>query len=108
MVNQLGRPEMKNEEKIPCKTPIPRKKTVNIPAWKYNLVSKVILKAAPKREPGILFKKLPAAVDKLLSVKQKEKLGSLGWYTTTVKLDMEIKGSIRRVSEASPQRFIKC
>ena len=34
-------------------------------------------------------------------------LGSVGWYTTSVKLDMEEKGDIRRAAGSKPQRLLR-
>ncbi|MEM9952673.1 MAG: hypothetical protein AAFV93_10895 [Chloroflexota bacterium] len=31
--------------------------------------------------------------------------GSIGWYTTTVKLDLEARGIIERVPKSSPQQL---
>jgi hypothetical protein len=39
----------------------------------------------------------------LLDANQLEKPGSPGWYVTTVKLDMEARYMIERVSRRSPQ-----
>ena len=36
---------------------------------------------------------------------EKEKPGSVSWYTTTVKLDMEVKREIERVPGSKPQRL---
>lgn len=38
---------------------------------------------------------------------QLEELGSVGWYTTTVKLDLEARGEIARVESARPQRLVR-
>ena len=32
--------------------------------------------------------------------------GSYGWYTTSVKLDLEARGTIKRVPKKSPQRLV--
>jgi hypothetical protein len=31
--------------------------------------------------------------------------GAVGWYTTTVKLDLEARGVIQRIPKSSPQRL---
>jgi len=35
------------------------------------------------------------------------RLGSVGWHTTTVKLNMEVKGELQRLSGVNPQRLIR-
>jgi hypothetical protein len=98
---------MKIDKKVICKTPTPGKKTVNIPLWKYNVISSANLKVVPKQEPGVLFKDLHLLVGKQLSKKQKSELGSLSWHTTTVKLDLEVKRKIKRLPRCSPQQLVK-
>ena len=34
-------------------------------------------------------------------------LGNVMWYTTTVKLEMEVAGEIRRVDGVTPQRLVR-
>lgn len=95
------------EEKVICKTPTPGKKPTRIEKWKYEAVRRAILKAVPKGGDGIMFKELPARVENLLSNREKATLGSIGWYTTCVKLDMEVKGEIMRISGSTPQRLVR-
>lgn len=37
-----------------------------------------------------------------------ENLGSVSWYTTTVKLDLEARGELERVPGSRPQRLRRC
>ena len=53
------------------------------------------------------FQKLPALVKKQLSRKDLTELGSVGWFTTTVKLELEVRGEICRVDGVSPQRLLR-
>ena len=48
------------------------------------------------------FKDLPAAVESAL---ERPFDGSVSWYVTTVKLDLEARGVIVRVPKARPQRL---
>jgi len=89
------------EEKVLCQTPTPGKKPTRISKWKYDLVRSVILASIP--ETGIEFKRLPQLVERKLTSGEMESLGSVSWYTTTVKLDMEVKGEIERVPGSNPQ-----
>ena len=102
MVNQ------RQNDKVRCRTPTPGKKPVNIPRWKYDLIREAILKAVPRREPGVPFRDLPGRVREGIPAAQRKDLGSVAWHTTVVKLDMEVTGEIRRVSGVSPQRLVRC
>lgn len=89
------------EEKVLCQTPTPGKKPTRISKWKYDLVRSAILASIP--ETGIEFKRLPQLVERKLTSGEMESLGSVSWYTTTVKLDMEVKSEIERVPGSNPQ-----
>ena len=90
-----------------CRTPTPGKRPVNITRWKYEAVRRAILAAVPEQEPGIPFKELSAQVGARLKPGERERLGSIGWYTTSVKLDLEVRGEIRRVAGITPQRLVR-
>ncbi len=70
----------------------------NIEKTKYDVVRDAILRAIREQEE-IPFSELPAAVEKNLTNFE----GSIGWYTTTVKLDLEARGEIEQVPKQSPQ-----
>lgn len=95
----------RDTSKVACATPTPGKKSTNIARWKYDLVRALILNAVPKDEQGMEFQKLAEEIRSALSVQDLEDLGSVSWYTTTVKLDLEVKGEIARVEGAVPQRI---
>lgn len=94
-----------NEAKTECRTPNGGAST-NIPSWKYDVSREIILELLA--EHGKLpFSKL-AALAKLkleacLEADQLKAYGSVGWVTTTVKLEMEVAGDIRRLPDTSPQ-----
>ena len=96
------------EEKVTCQTPTPGKKSTRIARWKYAAVREAILDSLSHPSEGVLFKDLAGLVGERLSPEIKRNLGSLGWYTTTVKLDLEVKGEIRRLKNSGPQRRVKC
>ena len=93
------------EERVVCETPTPGKKPTRIHKWKYDLLRDVILDIVGRTPDGIEFKALPDLVEARLSPQQLSDLGSVSWYTTSVKLDMEVKGDIARVAGARPQRL---
>ena len=94
-------------DKTTCRTPTLGKKPTRIDTWKFDAVRKAILKILPKRGEGVEFMKLPALVKKQLSQKELKELGSVGWFTTTVKLELEVRSETYRVEGVSPQRLLK-
>ncbi len=94
-------------ERIEALHPDPAKASVRILRWKYDAVRKAILEVVPRQEPGLPFKELPGRVRSALSQKDLSNLGSVSWYTTTVKLDLEARRELARVEGARPQRLIR-
>ena len=94
------------EERIQLSHPDPDKEAPRISAEKYQAVRAAILTAVSEDEGGILFKDLAERVSQLLSPQVLENLGSVGWYTTSVKLDLEARGLIKRVPGSKPQRLL--
>lgn len=76
------------------------KQGVNISRTKYDAVRGAILTALADQGGMLAFEQLPDAVTARLPVDWE---GSVGWYTTTVKLDLEARGAIERVPGQSPQ-----
>lgn len=74
---------------------------VNIDKDKYELIREAILNLVHSRGE-IAFKDLAPQVGKLVSGKFD---GSVSWYVTTVKLDLEARGLIQRVPGSKPQRI---
>lgn len=96
---------MTKGEKVVVETPTPGKQPTRIDKWKYDLVHDAILAVVPADENGVEFSQLAQLVEAHLSPADLEKLGSVSWYTTTVKLDMEVKGEIERIPGSKPQRL---
>ena len=97
-----------SNDKVVCETPTAGKKPTRIDRWKFDLLRSTILKLLPKQGEGIAFKDLPEMVERVLDKEQLEKLGSVPWYVTTVKLHLEVTGEIRRVPRSAPQRLLRC
>lgn len=93
------------EDKVLCKTPTEGARPTRITRWKYDAVRRAILDSLDEQPDGILFKELPALVAEHLSKTEITRLGSIAWYTTTVKLDMEVRGELRRSAGKGPQRL---
>jgi hypothetical protein len=96
---------MPKDDKVLCETPTPGKQPARIDRWKYDLIRNFILKVVPSDEQGVEFRDLSKLVEQQISPSHLGKLGSVSWYTTTVKLDMEVKGEIERVPGSKPQRL---
>ena len=76
-----------------------KKQGVNISKEKYELIRDAIL-CVLQEEKEITFMKLSRAVEKEVNGNFD---GSVTWYVTTVKLDMEARGQIKRVPNSRPQ-----
>ena len=76
-----------------------------IDAVQYQVMCKALMKAIPRTQAGVRFMDL---FDTIGSVRPRLSLpggGSLSWYLTTVKLDLEARGLIERVPHSVPQRL---
>ena len=76
-----------------------KKQGVNISREKYEIVRKVILSVL-RAQKEMSFMKLSRAVEKEVNGSFD---GSVMWYVTDVKLDLEARGMIRRVPNSRPQ-----
>lgn len=76
-----------------------KKQGVNISREKYETIRKAILCVLQTRKE-ITFMNLSRAVEKEVNGNFD---GSVMWYVTTVKLDMEARGEIKRVTNSRPQ-----
>ena len=74
---------------------------VNISKEKYQQIRNMILRSLEGRE-ALTFRGLMEEVGQTLEGKFE---GSISWYVTTVKLDLEARGVIERLPGASPQRL---
>ena len=99
----LPRKILIDNARVVCETPTPGKKPTRIHKWKYDLLRGIILDILSDSEDGVEFRSLPSLIDAHLRAEQRSNLGSVSWHTTTVKLDMEVKGDIERVPGAKPQ-----
>lgn len=101
-----ARPSPSDGSRVTCRTPTPGRQPVRIASWKYRAVRDALLGLLPTRGEGVPFRELPALVAGALAPEERSRLGSASWYTTTVKLDLEVRGRIRRLP-GSPQRLLK-
>lgn len=76
-----------------------KKQGVNISRQKYEIIRQAIL-CVLEAQKEITFMNLSRAVEKEV---QGNFDGSVTWYVTTVKLDLEARGTIKRVLNSRPQ-----
>lgn len=76
-----------------------KKQGVNISREKYEIIRKAIYSTL-KQNKEMAFMKLALTVERDLHGKFD---GSVTWYVTTVKLDMEARGEVKRVPNSRPQ-----
>lgn len=95
------------DQKTACRTPAEgRDGITQIPSWKFDAVRRAILGATKDAGPeGLAFKDLTEQVAHRLDPETKDRLGSLGWHTTTVKLELEVRGELIRLPGRGPQRM---
>ena len=96
-----------HEERFRTQHPDPEKQGENIVKWKYEAVRSAMLAAVPRDEPGSKFSELAGVVRESLSGQELADLGSVNWYTTVVKLDLEARGELRRLPGSGPQRLVR-
>ena len=78
-----------------------KKQGVNISREKYETIRNAILCVLQaQQQKEMTFMKLSRAVEKEVNGNFD---GSVMWYVTTVKLDMEARGEIKRVQNSRPQ-----
>lgn len=88
-------------ERIETQHPDPDKQGVNIERGKYDAIQAAIVDALQMN--GVMtFEELQQAVEQRIGGHFE---GSVSWYYTTVKLDLEARGVIERVGKSSPQRI---
>ena len=91
-----------SEAKVTCRTPNPDKPgTTNIPQWKFDAVRNAILDILA--EDTLEFRALSDRVRGALPEDILAKLGSVGWHSTVMKLEMEVRGEIHRLKQPGPQ-----
>jgi len=76
-----------------------KKQGVNISREKYEIIRKAIM-ATLRAQKEMSFMNLSRAVEKEVNGTFE---GSVNWYVTTVKLDLEARGTVKRVPNSRPQ-----
>ncbi len=89
------------DEKILTRHPDPGKQGVSISKAKYDVIRGTILDLL-QSNGEMTFTELNNAANERLDGKFD---GSISWYVTTVKLDLEARELIQRVPKTKPQRL---
>lgn len=95
---------MSQPEMIEALHPDPSKNGTRVTKSTYDAYRTALLKVIPESEEGIPFMELSQAVQPHVSPQLLENT-SPGWWTTTVKLDLEARGLIERVPGKGKQRL---
>ena len=93
------------EDRVECRTPTPGRKSTRIERWKFDLVRRAILRELPRNAEGVPFRELPSRVKRQIPKASLPQMGSVPWYTTVVKLELEVRGEIQRIADSAPQRL---
>ncbi len=98
---------MPEDDRVACRTPNPGKPgQTRIPRWKFDAVREAILDELA--EGPVLFGNLTERVRDRLDDSVRKRIGSVGWHVATVKLELEVRGEIRRQSGSKPQVLELC
>ena len=93
--------------KFECRSSNVKNESIWIDQWKYEVLRRAILQNVPNTEPGISFKELVSSLKHGLPVEIRKNLGSLGWYVTTVKSELEVRGEVKVLQNKPSQRYIR-
>ena len=95
-------------DKVACRTPTAgRNGVTHIPRWKYDAVRKAIVYSMTQQMGApIYFKELRLLAKTHMQEDELMRLGSWGWHFTTVKLNMEVEGELKRIKGVEPQQLI--
>ena len=83
--------------------PDPTKQGTRVTKATYEAYREALLEVIPADPEGIQFMELSKAVEPRVSADITANT-SVGWWTTTVKLDLEARGMVERVPGEKPQR----
>lgn len=96
-----------SEDEVTCHSPTPGKQPTRIDAWKFRCVRDAIVAVVQQRVRGVRFKDLTSLVAAHLFDEHRANLGSVIWYTVSVKLHMETLSELQRVTGSKPQRLLR-
>lgn len=92
-------------DKVLTRTVTPGTEGTRISRAKYDAAREALLAVIPPAPGSIAFSELPAAVRARLPGGEIPGGGSVSWYVTVVKLDLEARGLIERLPGPGSQRL---
>jgi hypothetical protein len=93
---------------VPCFAPGQSLEKARLPRWKYDAVRRAVMRVTiGAGGRGATLAELIAEAPRHLTPAELGALGSLVWHVTAVKLDLEARGELMRVSGASPLRHVR-
>ena len=95
---------MSDQEMFEARHPDPHKQGTRVTKATYDSYRAALLQVIPSDEDGVPFAELRELVLPHLPAGLSDTT-SPGWWTTTVKLDLEARGLIERVPGSKPQRL---
>jgi hypothetical protein len=87
---------------IHCKNPDPGKQGTDISRRNFEMVRRAILAAIDEHPRGLTSTELMVRVRERLTDDDVERLGSVSWHTTVVKLHLEAESEIERDTSVRP------
>lgn len=89
-------------ERTACRTPAEgRDGVTNIPTWKFDTIRTAILKILVPGE--CRWSEMIEKVRQGLTEDELANMGKLGWHVIAVKLELEVRGEIKRLAGKGPQ-----
>lgn len=94
---------MSTEDKTLCRNPDPEKAGVRLPTWKFETVRTAILQELANGP--VPLKEMTDRIAKRIPPDDLQRLGKLGWHMMGVKMELEVRGEIRRLAGV-PQHLV--
>jgi phosphoribosylformimino-5-aminoimidazole carboxamide ribotide isomerase len=80
------------------------KRAPRIATRSYEAIRTALLRVVTADAGGVALAEIAPQVEEALDPAARQELGSVGWYTEWVRLDLEARGLIERISGSRPQR----
>ena len=89
-------------DRTACRTPAEgRDGVTNIPTWKFDAIRAAILKILERGD--CRWSDMVENVRQKLTEDELANMGKLGWHVIAVKLELEVRGEIKRLAQKGPQ-----
>ena len=99
---------MSEPKTIQLRNPDPKKKMPSIDIGAHAALRRTALAVVPREQPGItLDEYLDEMKARLPEMKGWDSSASPGWYAMAIKLDLEVRGELKRMKGKPPQRLVR-